>query len=354
MAAAAVLGLAGALIACTDDQSPPAATSASPAPRSDETPAPATLLPTGDPEIVAAGLEIPWSIAFAGEAILVSERDSARVLEVLPDGATRVAGTIEGVRAGGEGGLLGLAIDAETRLYAYSTGADGNRVERYLLTGSPGSLLLGRDETIIDRLPSARIHNGGRIAFGPDGMLYVTVGDAAGPGSAQDLDVLGGKILRLTPDGEVPADNPFAGSPVYSYGHRNPQGIAWAPDGTMYSSEFGQNTWDELNIIVAGGNYGWPEVEGAAGDERFTDPIAQWSPAEASPSGIAIAGGAVFVANLRGEVLRVVPIADPAAPTEHFDDRFGRLRDVVLAPDGAVWFLTNDTGDDAVMRVGIG
>src|SRR5690606_16134183 len=130
----------------------------------------------------------------------------------------------------------------------YSTGVGGNRVQRYDVTGAAGSLALGRAETILDGLPSSSNHNGGRIAFGPDGMLYVTVGDAGDGSRAQDLDDPGGKILRMTADGGAPADNPFAGSLVYSYGHRNPQGLAWADDGTMFATEFGQNTWDELNI----------------------------------------------------------------------------------------------------------
>jgi glucose/arabinose dehydrogenase len=208
-------------------------------------------------------------------------------------------------------------------------------------------------------LDAAGNHNGGRIAFGPDGMLYATVGDAGDPSSAQDLDSLAGKILRITPEGDVPADNPFDGSPVYSYGHRNPQGLAWDDEGTLYASEFGQDTWDELNVIRAGGNYGWPEVEGVADREGYIDPVQQWTPDEASPSGIAIVGGSLFIANLRGERLREIPLDDLAASVEQFDGEFGRLRDVVVAPDGGLWVLTNNTdgrgspsaGDDRIIRV---
>ena len=162
-------------------------------------------------------------------------------------------------------------------------------------------------------LPVAGNHNGGRIAFGPDGMLYAGVGDATQRDRAQDLDDLGGKILRLTPEGGIPDDNPFPDSPVWSYGHRNVQGLAWAADGTMFATEFGQNTWDELNIIEPGGDYGWPIVEGQGGGADFIDPVQQWTPDAASPSGMAIIGDTIFIANLRGEVLRAVPTADPVA-----------------------------------------
>ncbi|TDO51715.1 glucose/sorbosone dehydrogenase [Kribbella sp. VKM Ac-2527] len=227
--------------------------------------------------------------------------------------------------------------------FLHSTAADGNRIQRFTLEGNPGALRLGAPETILERLPSASYHNGGRIAFGPDGMLYATVGDAGDRESAQDLDALSGKILRMTPTGGVPRNNPFPGSLVYSYGHRNPQGIAWAADGTMYASEFGQNTWDELNTIRPGANYGWPIVEGIAGRREYVDPLQQWSPADASPSGIAVHDDTIVIANLRGQRLRVVPTDRPATSTERFAGTYGRLRDVTNAPDGTLWILTNNT-----------
>jgi glucose/arabinose dehydrogenase len=311
---------------------------------------------------VTTGLAAPWSVAFLGTTARISQRDTAEVLELLDDGGTRVVGTVDGVAPGGEGGLLGLAVDDDGRLYAYSTAAGGNRVQRFELTGEPGSLGLGAAETILDGIPAASIHNGGRIAFGPDGMLYVTTGDAGDAGASQDLDSLAGKILRVTPDGDVPGDNPFGGSPVYTYGHRNPQGIDWADDGTMFASEFGQSTWDELNVITPGSNYGWPVVEGIAGDDRYVDPVQQWGPAEASPSGIGIAGGTIFVANLRGSVLRAVPVAAPSESGEYYAREYGRLRDVTVSPDGDLWFLTNNTDgrgnpgpdDDRLMEVTLG
>lgn len=309
---------------------------------SDGVPDAAETAPLGEPTVIASGLEAPWSITFHDTTALVSERDSGRILEVLDGGETREAGRIDGLRTGGEAGLLGLAV-REAHLYAYyATDAD-NRIVRLPITGTPGALALGTPETILDGIPTADHHDGGRLAFGPDGMLYATAGDATDPGSAQDPESLSGKILRMTPEGAVPQDNPFPGSLVYTLGHRNPQGIAWDDEGTMYASEFGQETWDELNVIEAGGNYGWPEVEGAVGREEFIDPVQHWEPSEASPSGIAVAGDRIYIANLRGQRLREVPLADTSTAGEQLVREDGRLRDVVRAPDGSIWVLTNTT-----------
>lgn len=340
------------LTACTAPEEPPPRVSTTTAP-------PGSPQPTAAVSVVAAGLDVPWSVAFHDGIPLVSERDSARILELDEGGAAREVAVIDGVRPSGEGGLLGIAVHDE-HLYAYFTAANDNRIERFPLTGDAGSLALGDPQTVLDGIPKSGNHNGGRIAFGPDGMLYATAGDAGDRPAAQDLDSLAGKILRLTPEGDIPDDNPFRDSPVYSYGHRNPQGIAWDDSGAMYASEFGQNTWDELNVIDAGGDYGWPEVEGIAGDNRYIDPVQQWNPADASPSGIAVSDGSIFIANLRGERLREVPLDDLDASTEHWVGEYGRLRDVVVAPDGALWVLTNNTdgrgspreGDDRILRLG--
>lgn len=314
------------------------------------------VVPDAEPQVVASGLTTPWSVAFVDDAALVSERDTGRILEIVGD-RTRVVAEVPDVAAAGEGGLLGIA-HAEGFLYAYVTTPEGNRVVRFALEGAPGSFALGEVETVLDGIPSANIHNGGRLAFGPDGMLYITAGDAADPGAAQDASSLGGKILRVTPEGEVPADNPFPDSPVWSLGHRNPQGIGWDAEGAMFASEFGQNTFDELNVIRPGANYGWPEVEGVGGVEGFVDPVQQWAPADASPSGLAVAEGSVLVANLRGERLRAIPTADTSTAREFFAGEFGRLRDAVVAPDGALWIVTSNTdraggADDRILRVAL-
>lgn len=313
---------------------------------------PASVPGIGEPRVVAEGLESPWSIAFWGQTALISERDSARVLELSAEPeqpgsprAAREVTTIEDVDPGGEGGLLGLAVK-DDHLYAYFTSETDNRIQRFPLVGEPGAVRVGDPETIFQGAPKAGFHNGGRIAFGPDGMLYATLGDAGDRQAAQDRDTLAGKIVRMTPDGEVPEDNPFPDSLVHSYGHRNPQGLGWDAEGTMYATEFGQDTWDELNVIEAGGNYGWPEVEGAAGSgstEDFVDPVQQWSPDGASPSGLSVTADSIVIANLRGQLLREVPLDDLNESKEHLSGEFGRLRDVVTTPDGRLWVLTNNT-----------
>ncbi|MCU1508701.1 MAG: glucose dehydrogenase [Glaciihabitans sp.] len=318
--------------------------------------------PIGTPKVIATDLDVPWSMVRLSSGVtLVSERDTALVKEVRPNGALSVVGTVPGVAPNGEGGLLGLAVAASDPgwLYAYETTASDNRVIRMPLVGVGSTLSLGPAETIITGLPFAGNHDGGRIQFGPDGDLYVTVGDATNRDRAQDVAYLGGKILRLKADGSIPSDNPFPGSPVWSLGHRNPQGIAWDSSGRMWAAEFGQDTWDELNIIVPGGNYGWPTVEGASDDKRFINPVTQWSTADASPSGLLWSHGRLYLAALRGERLWVIdPTTTPVRTTAYFTGSYGRLRDVIDGPRGTIWMLTNNTfrgepkpGDDRILEV---
>lgn len=315
---------------------------------------------------VSTGLAAPWGVAFlpSGEA-LVAERDTARIRRVAKGGGTaRSVGKVPGVVPGGEGGLLGLAVSpryAEDRLvYAYLTSARDNRIVRFRVTGSG----IGSVRTVLTGLRKAPIHNGGRIAFGPDGKLYATVGDAGNTASAQDRSSMNGKILRMDPDGGVPASgNPFSGSRVYSLGHRNPQGIAWDRRGRLWAAEFGQSAYDELNLIRAGRNYGWPTVEGrgSTAGGRFTNPVAQWSTSEASPSGIAIVGERLYMAALGGESLIRLRLSGTSArklPTL-YRGRYGRIRTAVRAPDGRLWFTTSNrdgrgdvrSGDDRILRL---
>lgn len=320
--------------------------------------------PVGHPVEFASGLTSPWSIVplpdAPGEA-LVSERDTGVIQHVAADGTLTPIGTVAGVVHEGEGGLLGLALlDGEGArwLYAYFTTASDNRIVRMPLGET---LSLGAPEEVLTGLAKARNHDGGRIAFGPDGMLYATVGDAGQPAVAQDERSLNGKILRMTPEGDVPDDNPSAGSLVYSLGHRNPQGLAWDDEGQLWAAEFGQNTWDEVNRIKAGGNYGWPEVEGTGGEPDYIDPVVQWGTSEASPSGLTYIDGTFFVAALGGErVWALYPTEEGGLfAVEWFTGEFGRIRDVVPAADGSLWFLTNNTdgrgspvpGDDRIMSV---
>jgi glucose/arabinose dehydrogenase len=313
----------------------------------------------GEPEVVADGLEAPWGLAFLPDGgALVSERDSGRILRVEAGTQAREVATVPGVAAGGEGGLLGLAVspefEADQLVYAYLSAQDDNRIVRFRLGG-------GQVEVLLDGIPRAGIHNGGRIAFGPDGMLYAGTGDASERSRAQDPGSLGGKILRLRPDGGVPDDNPAPGSPVWSLGHRNVQGLAWDDQGRLFATEFGQNRVDEVNRIERGGNYGWPEVEGTGGGERFRDPLVTWPTSQASPSGAAIAGDTLYVAALRGKRLWSVPLdggGGVGGPKAVLAGAYGRLRHVAVAADGALWVLTSNrdgrgdpaADDDRVLR----
>jgi glucose/arabinose dehydrogenase len=311
------------------------------------------------PQTVATGLVAPWGMAFLPDgSALVSERDSARLLQIRVGQAPAVLGTIPGVVPGGEGGLLGLAVSPtyaqDQWVYAYYTAQSENRIVRFRLNA------LGTQQLVLSGLAKATIHNGGRIAFGPDGMLYAGVGDAGNTANAQNTASMNGKILRMTPAGGVPSGNPF-GTRVYSYGHRNVQGLAWDAQGRMFATEFGQNTFDEVNAIVAGGNYGWPTCEGVCNNPSFRDPIVTWTTAEASPSGAAIANGHLFAAALRGTRLWAVPLTaagGAGTPVAELQNQFGRLRAVVLGPDGWLWVATSNRDgrgsptaqDDRILR----
>ncbi|PPK98614.1 glucose/arabinose dehydrogenase [Kineococcus xinjiangensis] len=322
----------------------------------------------GRPQDIATGLDVPWDVAVLPDGTaFVTLRNQARVLRVGPGSVSAVPapgpdGRVPDVAAEGEGGLLGIALspqfEQDNEVFLYLTTRQDNRVVR--MTHRDGRLI--NPEVVLSGIPRAKVHNGGRIRFGPDGMLYVATGDAADRTASQDPRSLGGKILRMTPDGQAPEDNPTPGSLVYSLGHRNVQGLGWDSAGRLYASEFGQNEFDELNLIRPGANYGWPEVEGADdGGGRFELPLQTWTPEEASPSGIAVTDDAVWVASLRGERLWRVPLTPDGAtgtPEPYLEDTLGRLRSVDVGPDGTLWLLTSNTfrgelrpGDDRLVSL---
>jgi glucose/arabinose dehydrogenase len=326
---------------------------------------PRVSLPPDAIDTLATGLCIPWGLDFLpdGTALITErgDRAGARILSLSPDGALSEVQRVDAYTTG-EGGLLGIAVSPhyadDQWVYVYYSTATDNRVGRLHLGSPPVPILTG--------IPGGGdgFHNGGRIAFGPDGMLYVTTGETYYTRDiAQDRDSLGGKILRVTPDGEVPSDNPFAGSPVYSLGHRNVQGIAWDSSGQLYASELGEERCDELNRIAPGGNYGWPVVEGQGSDSRFIEPITTWCPTGlASPSGIAILGDWVYVACLRGQRLFRVSL-DGRTVEMLLDGEYGRLRSVTAAADGSLWLLTTNRDgrtppktedDDRILRIAPG
>ncbi|WP_192777646.1 PQQ-dependent sugar dehydrogenase [Nonomuraea africana] len=314
----------------------------------------------GDPRTIAEGLSVPWAIAFTeGGDALVTERDSARLLRVTAAGKVTPLGEIEGVEPDGEGGLMGVAARGD-QVFLYYTAASDNRIVRYRLAGDT----LSDRKVIVKGIPKGGIHNGGRLAFGPDGFLYASTGETGDQALAQDRDSLAGKILRMTADGAPAPGNPF-GTLVHSYGHRNVQGLAWDSSGRLYASEFGANSFDEVNLIEAGGNYGWPEVEGVGDDPDYVNPIVTWDTSEASPSGMAYAEGSLWVGALRGERLWQVPLdgaGSAGRPVDHLRDAHGRLRAVTLAPDGTLWIGTSNKdgrgdprqGDDRIMSVPVG
>jgi glucose/arabinose dehydrogenase len=311
------------------------------------------------PKVVARldlQLDIPWAAVFLpnGTAI-ISERDSA-LLKAVRDGRATTIGQVPGVAPGGEGGLLGLALSpefpADRYLYLYFTSAQDNRIARLKLTEQPdGSLDFGDLEVVFTGIPKASTHNGGRIRFGPDGFLYVGTGDSQRREQPQDRNALGGKILRLTPEGDPAPGNPF-GNAVYSLGHRNVQGLAWDSAGRLWASEFGPDVNDELNLIEPGANYGWPAVTGAPHREEYRDAKVVWpSTADSSPSGLEIVGSTAYLGALRGQRLWTVSLSGEEAqtPVGYFTQEYGRIRDVIRTPDGGFWLLTNNKNPDFVL-----
>ncbi|MFE9723221.1 PQQ-dependent sugar dehydrogenase [Streptomyces sp. NPDC005794] len=372
------------LSACSSDDGPAAGEGASSPPAGATSSSPAPASPSADPppakgsvEVVKTltdGLASPWGLAaLPGGDLLVASRDEATITRVDGEsGKKTLLGSVPGVAPAGEGGLLGLAVaptyGADHLVYAYFTTESDNRIARLQYDEEkPAGRQLGAPDTIVRGIPKGFVHNGGRIAFGPDRMLYAGTGETGDTGLAQDTSSLAGKILRMTPDGEPVHGNPEADSLVYSYGHRNVQGLAWDSGKRLWAAEFGQDTWDELNRIEPGKNYGWPDVEGkhdeGKGGSAFVDPVAQWKTSEASPSGIAYAEGSVWMAGLRGERLWRIPLSgkadgEPSADPQAFlEGKYGRLRTVLAAGGDKLWLVTSNTdgrgtpksGDDRIL-----
>lgn len=346
--------------------SPPGGSSSTAAPSTTGSTSPGSKAPSARVparQTIATGLPVPWGLAFLPDgSALVTLRDQGEVIRVTQGSAPVSVGRVPGVEPEGEAGLLGIAVSpafaSDRTVFAYLTSGDDNRVIRMTFDGTrlkPGPV-------IVKGIAKAGNHDGGRLAFGPDGYLYISTGDAGLREAAQDKGSLSGKILRVTRDGTPAPGNPFPGSRVWSLGHRNVQGMAWTRTGSMYASEFGQNSWDELNRIEPGRNYGWPVVEGIGRRAGFVDPVRQWTTADASPSGIAVgADGAVYMAALRGQSLWRIPLdaeGKTGEPQRLLQGEYGRLRTVVPAPDGRLWLVTSNTfrgpprpGDDRIIAL---
>ena len=315
---------------------------------------------------VAKDLEIPWALDFLPDRSIVFTERPGRVRLIAAGRGLLPQPLLEipQVAHVGEGGLLGIAVHPDfTRnqfIYVYYTYREGNilanRLVRYRKQGD--SLT---DATIIlGGVPGASIHDGGRIKFGPDGYLYIAAGDASIPELAQDLDSLAGKILRIKDDGSIPADNPFPGSPVYSFGHRNPEGLAWDNLGRLWATEHGSSATDELNLVLPGSNYGWPVIRGDEKSPGMESPVIHSGSDTWAPSGIAFWNGSLFFSGLRGQSLFQVSLdSQPPSLKRQLNGSFGRVREVVHGPDGFLYItMSNRDGrgvptpsDDQIIRV---
>jgi glucose/arabinose dehydrogenase len=365
-----VILMAAGLTACAQDGSPSVVGSQPPPPPGAS--ANATSAPKATTvDVLLKGMRAPWAVAFLPDgSALVTERDTKRIMQVTKGAGhdapftSAQVGMIDEADPHGEGGLMGIAVSPnyasdQTIFLYYTTGTD-NRIARWKLGGRPEPILTG--------IPIAGNHNGGRLAFGPDGFLWASTGDAGTGRRAQDVNNLGGKLLRMTPDGKPAPGNPF-NTLVWSYGHRNVQGFAWDRWGKLWATEFGSNTWDEINLIEKGKNYGWPDVEGAGSDTRFTNPVFTFPTGESSCSGAAILNDVFVAACLRGQRLIMVglgPDGPTSQPQNQLVKEYGRLRAAVTAPDNSVWVLTNNhdgrcrsgctihPDDDRILKITVG
>lgn len=327
-------------------------------------------LPTSPaPEVVKDNLQVPWALGWLLDGTLLVTERPGRLVAIFADQSTKVI-PIAATASTGEGGLLGLAIHPHfadnSFLYLYltsevSTSGVINRVERYRWDN--GEL---KDRlVIIDAIPGSRVHDGGRLAFGPDEKLYITTGDAGNENNAQDKDSLAGKILRVNDDGSTPSDNPLA-TPVYSYGHRNPQGLTWDEEGRLWATEHGrsgvQSGFDELNLIEPGHNYGWPVIEGDKAALGMKQPIIHSGATTTwAPAGAVFFQGSIFFGGLRGEALyqAILDGSEVKEIRQHFTSKLGRIREVTLGPDDQLYLTTSNTDgrgqlqpdDDKIIRL---
>ena len=345
------------LVGCSEDEPDPGPTRSSPSAttrRDDEL----------NPRVagtIADGLNVPWGIAFLpnGDA-LVAQRDEGSIVRIAKDGKVSTMGDVRGSvgQPGGEGGLLGLALDPDddALLYAFVTTSSDDRVVRIELDGDR----LGDVRPILTGIPANAFHHGGRLLFDREGNLLVATGEAGNPPEAQKRGSLGGKVLRIDRNGDAANGNPF-GNRTWSYGHRNVEGLAFDADGRLWATEFGENRFDELNLIEPGKNYGWPRFEGKSDEDGYVTPKVTWRTDESSPSGLAITRSTAFVAALQGERVYAVPLDGTKAgePKALFRGEYGRIRTIEVAPDKSLWVTTSNTDgrgdprndDDRILRV---
>lgn len=327
-------------------------------------------------EVIAENLNVPWAIDISNDGkIYFTERPGS--IRVIEDGKLNPQPLITfgaPFISQSEGGLMGLALDPNFSqnhyLYVMHSYQEGNKIYNRVVRLIENNNKAYIDRIIIDNIPGSQFHNGGRIKIGPDQKLYITTGDAQNPSLSQDLSSLAGKILRIELDGNTPTDNPFQNSPVYSLGHRNPQGLAWNSKNILYSSEHGQTAHDEINIIIPGGNYGWPLVQG---DEESTEilvqkPLIHSNEDTWAPSGITFVNQGpwqekLLVATLRGQQLLTISLNGNGTIVRNieswFKDEYGRLREVVQGNDGSIYISTSnrdgrgnpDVSDDKIIRL---
>jgi glucose/arabinose dehydrogenase len=295
--------------------------------------APPLAVPDTAVKTVATGLDMVSAIAFRSDGTaLVAERRTGRIVAIRPDGQVSVFASVSGVEA-----LLSLTVYSDGTVYALCASTEDNRVVRVHANGTVEPVLTG--------IPRGPARNGGAVVAGPDGMLYVATGDAGDPAKAPDPKSLAGKVLRLTPGGTPAPGNPVPDSMVYSRGHRDPQGLAWYGQTDLFLAEAGSapegtpDRHDELNLIQANGDYGWPATTAFGSDRRYVNPVAAWQPGEAGFGGLAVQGGRVYLAGTK--LYRIW--LEGTEPQTMLDGRFGRLYAIATAPDNAVWFATTDT-----------